>query len=150
MLDVGVHRSGGLSVRSPGCYSKSLSWGLWNSMAGFMGMSMQIPISLDFALSLNRGPGAAAARSLPRLVGRTVQLCRIWRRWLAERGCELFSASQFGWSMFIIDISSFQNMLFGFSLVLMKCSKFQEAFPVWALHGLADLAARSNWVGALP
>lgn len=45
-----------LGVRGP----VHLSWsvqimGLWNSMAGFMGMSMQIPISLDFALSLNRG-----------------------------------------------------------------------------------------------
>jgi len=29
--------------------------GLWNSAAGFISMSMQIPISLDFALSLNRG-----------------------------------------------------------------------------------------------
>ena len=35
------------------CASKIL--GLWNSAAGFISMSMQIPISLDFALSLNRG-----------------------------------------------------------------------------------------------
>jgi len=45
-----------LGVRGP----VHLSWsvqimGLWNSMAGFMGMTLQIPISLDFALSLNRG-----------------------------------------------------------------------------------------------
>jgi len=45
-----------IGVRGPANLSLSIQiMGLWNSAAGFIGMSMQIPISLDFALSLNRG-----------------------------------------------------------------------------------------------